>query len=60
MGTRKKPKPTIDQRLEAIVETLELVAQMQLQTDKKLDRLAAFTLTNFVGHNKRLKRLEAR
>lgn len=33
-------KPTIEQRLEAITQTLELVAGMQLATDRKLDRVA--------------------
>jgi hypothetical protein len=60
MAAKKKRKPTIEDRLEAIVHTLELLAGMQLQTEKKLDRLAAFTLTNTVSHHKRLKRLEGR
>ena len=57
MASRKKT-PTLNQRLEAIVETLEIVAAMQLAAEKRLDRFEAFTVANLVSHNKRLKRLE--
>lgn len=69
---RKKAKPTFEERMDAITQTLELVALMQIQnekqltrmekfaekTDKKLDRLAQFTLTNVVSQHKRIKKLE--
>lgn len=68
-----KKKPTLDERLEAIIHTLELVAAMQMQTEKKLDvleknmdrlekfseRFAEFTFTNIVSQHKRIKKLEA-
>lgn len=57
---RQKGKPTIEDRLEAIVQTLEIVAAMQLAAEKRLDRFESFTLANLVGHNKRLKKLEGR
>jgi F0F1-type ATP synthase gamma subunit len=60
-------KPTIEQRLEAIAETLEIVAAMQLASEKRMDaalkrmdRFEAFTFVNLVGHNKRLKKLEGK
>jgi hypothetical protein len=63
----KKKVPTIDERLDRLVErhealsqTVELVAHMQLQTSKNLDRLER--LFHFVGagHNKRITKLERR
>lgn len=36
-------KPTIDERLEAIAQTLELVANMQLVTEEKLKGLVDTT-----------------
>jgi argonaute-like protein implicated in RNA metabolism and viral defense len=34
-------KPTIDERLEAVVQTLELVSAMQLQNEKEIQRQEA-------------------
>jgi hypothetical protein len=33
-----KPKPTIDERLDAITQSLELVAAMQLDNEKRFDK----------------------
>jgi hypothetical protein len=49
---------TIDERLEAITHTLELVARMQLQTEKELDRLGKFVRLIGADHNKRITKLE--
>lgn len=56
----KMKRPTLTERLDAIVETLEIVAAMQLAAEKRLDRFEAFTVANLVGHNKRLKKLEGK
>jgi hypothetical protein len=67
MAPRKKRKPTIDERLDAIAQSLELLVGMQIATEKTVDKLArftnrfaTFTLTNVVSQHKRIKKLEGR
>jgi hypothetical protein len=64
---REKGKPTIEQRLDAITETLELVAGMQLtvekslkQTAKNLERLSLLGATVMTSHEARIRKLEGR
>jgi hypothetical protein len=62
------PKPTIEERLEAITQTLELVAGMQQTNEKAIERLTGDVgkLTSDVDklliivtiQNERIKRLE--
>ena len=51
-------KPTIEQRLEAVVHTLELVSAMQLKTEKEIKRLGRFLRVMAVDHEARLLALE--
>lgn len=55
---KKKRKPTIEERLEAITQTLELVAAMQLVNEKQLERFEQFTLINLTSHHRRITKLE--
>jgi hypothetical protein len=60
--------PTIEERLAAITQTLELVAGMQLETEVKLGRLAELQIQTGVvmkaiakghhEHEKRINKLE--
>lgn len=54
----EKPKPTIDERIEAIVHTLELVSGMQLKTEKELKRLGRYVRRIAIDHESRLLELE--
>ena len=36
------PKPTFEERMHAIAETLDLVSRMQLKTEKEIDRLGRY------------------
>lgn len=55
---RQKGKPTIEQRLEAITQTLEVVAGMQLTTEKELTHLAKLSRIVMTSHEARIKKLE--
>jgi hypothetical protein len=55
-----KKKPTVDERLEAIAQSVELLAGMQIKTEAELDRMARLARAILGDHNKRLKKLEAR
>ena len=57
---RQKGKPTIDQRLEAVVQTLEIVARMQLTTETELARLSKLSVKVMTSHENRIKKLERR
>ena len=67
MAEKKKKTPTIDDRLEALVgrhealtQTVELLARMQLTTEREIqkwERLARMVATS---HNKRITKLEGR
>lgn len=59
------PKPSIEDRLEAITHTLELVSQMQLKseerqakTDKQIKRLGRYIRIIVMDHEQRLAALE--
>ena len=59
------PKPTIDERIQAIVETLELVAAMQrdhekqrAEADRRWDQRFDKLLTIVESHERRLTDLE--
>ena len=47
-----------DDRLEAIVQSVELLAQMQIKTEAGLDRLEKFVRLIGADHNKRITKLE--
>jgi hypothetical protein len=53
-----QPKPSIDERLEAIVQTLGLVANMQLKTEKEIKRLGRYVRIIVRDHEERLAALE--
>ena len=57
-GEQSPKKPTIDERLEAITHTLELVAAMQLKTEKQLKRLGRYVRIITIDHERRLLALE--
>ena len=52
------PTPSIDDRLEAIVHTLELVAGMQLKTERQIKLLGRYVRTIAHDHEARLQALE--
>jgi len=56
MAPRKKP--SFEARLEAIRQTLELVAAMQLVTERELSQLSKLSKTVLTSHEARLLRLE--
>jgi hypothetical protein len=67
MKQPRRRKPTIEERLEAIVETLELVAAMQLsnekeieQTQKDLSHLTKLSRIVMTSHEARIKSLEGK
>jgi hypothetical protein len=48
----------IDERLEALTQTVGLVAQMQLKTEKEIRRLGRYVRVIVVDHKRRLAALE--
>ena len=42
MSTNPEPTPNIDQRLEALTHSVELIASMQKQTEKEIRRLGKY------------------
>jgi len=48
----------IDERLEALTHSVELIAAMQLKTEKEIKRLARYVRTIVVDHEQRLAALE--
>jgi len=48
----------LDRRLEALTHSLELLAQMQIKTDKQIRRLGRYVRTIAVDHEQRLAALE--
>lgn len=59
MSTNPNP-PNIDQRLEALTQSVELIAKMQLKTEKELRRLGRLVRTIILDHEARLLTLEGR
>ena len=55
-----KKKPTIDDRLEALTQTVELIAQMQLQLEHSIERFVMIGQALIERHDKRLTKLEKR
>lgn len=51
-------KRTIDERLEALAQTVELMAGMQLKTEKELRRLSRVVRIIVIDHESRLLALE--
>jgi len=49
---------TIDERLEALTHSLELVAQMQLKTEKEIRELGRYVRAIVLDHEARLLVLE--
>jgi hypothetical protein len=49
---------TIDERLEALTHSVELIASMQLKTEKEIERLARYARTIVVDHEQRSAALE--
>jgi hypothetical protein len=48
----------IDERLEAITQSVELLARMQIKTEAELDKLSKFVRLIGADHNKRITKLE--
>jgi len=57
-NVERKRIDKIDERLDAITQSLELVAQMQLKTEAELDKLSRFVRLIGTDHNKRITKLE--
>ena len=53
-----RPHPTIEERLEAVVQTLELVAAIQRDNDQRWDKRFEKLLHIAEIHERRLSRLE--
>jgi hypothetical protein len=49
---------TIDERLEALTRNVELIAQMQLKTEKELRRFMRFVRFVLMDHETRVSALE--
>ena len=49
---------TIDERLEALTHSVELLAQMQLKTEKEIRRLGRYIRIIVLDHEARLPALE--
>jgi hypothetical protein len=49
---------TIDERLVALTQSVELIAQMQLKTEKEIRTLGRFVRTIVLDHESRLLALE--
>lgn len=47
-----------DERLEALTHSVELIAQMQLKTEKEIRRLARYVRIIAIDHEQRLIALE--
>jgi hypothetical protein len=54
----EKPPKTIDQRLEALAQSVELLAAMQLKTEKQIRRLGRYIRMIVLDHESRLLALE--
>lgn len=55
----QQPKPkTIDERLEALTHTVELLAGMQIKTEKQIRRLGRYIRMIVLDHEARLLALE--
>jgi hypothetical protein len=50
--------PTIEERLAAVTQTLELIAGMQLRTEIELGKMARYVNALAKAHDKRLTKLE--
>jgi hypothetical protein len=48
----------IDERLEALTHSVELIAQMQIKTEKEIRTLGRFVRTIVLDHESRLLALE--
>ena len=49
---------TIDERLEALTHSVELIAQMQLKTEKEIRKLGRYVRAIVLDHEARLLALE--
>jgi hypothetical protein len=49
---------TIDERLEALTQSVGLIAQMQLKTEKEIRRLGRYVRIIVIDHEQRLAALE--
>lgn len=55
----EQPKPkTIDERLEALTQTVELLARMQIKTEKEIRRLGRYIRVIVIEHEARILALE--
>jgi hypothetical protein len=59
MAGKKKPK-TIDERLDGLTHTVELLAHMQLTTEKEIQQLTRLTSAIAANHGRRITALERR
>jgi len=57
--SEEKPKKTIDERLEALAQSVELLAAMQIKTEKEIRRLGRYVRVIVLDHEARLLALES-
>jgi len=53
-----KPEKTIDERLEALTHSVELLAEMQIKTEKEIRRLGRYVRMIVLDHEARLLAME--
>jgi hypothetical protein len=58
MIAQKEKTMTIDERLEALTHSVELIAQMQLKTEKEIRKLGRYVRAIVLDHEARLLALE--
>ena len=58
MSEPEKPEKTTDERLEALTHSVELLAQMQIKTEKEIRRLGRYVRMIVLDHEARLLALE--
>lgn len=50
----------VDERLDALTQSLELLAMMQMATERQIDRFVEFAKAIIDRHDKRITKLEGR
>lgn len=57
-ASNNPPTPNLEQRLEALAQSVELIAKMQLKTEKEIRRLGRLVRVIILDHEARLLTLE--
>ena len=58
MNDEPKPPKTIDERLDALAQSVELIAAMQIKTEREIRRLGRYVRIIVLDHEARLLALE--